>query len=179
MSIFIEKDSSVFDIFYDRWGLVTAGDIEDFNSCTIGWGSFGTLWSKPGRNRKTITVYLYPARYTCDVLQDKEYFTVSFFPESYKKALGYMGSHSGRDGNKAEAAGLTPCAFGEGVTYEEANLSFLCRKLYQHQLTKEDLAEEIQKQYADNPAGYPVDENGDWNPHWIFIGEVIKEEDKR
>ena len=179
MSTFIEKEHSVLDIFYDQWALATAGDMENFNSCTIGWGSFGTLWSKPGMNRKTLTVYIYPSRYTCGFFQNSEYFTVSFFPERYKKALGYMGSHSGRDENKVEAAGLTPCAMGESVTYEEAELTFLCRKLYQHHMEKEDMIEEIRQQYADNPPVYTTDENGEWTPHWIFIGEIVDVEDKR
>ena len=67
-------------------------------------------------------------------------FTVSFYPESCKKALGYIGSHSGRDGDKAVGAGLTPVEIGQGVTYKEANLTFLCKKLYQHQFSKEDIA---------------------------------------
>lgn len=41
---------------------------------------------------------------------------VSFYPESCKKALGYIGSHSRRDGNKAVGAGLTPIEIGQGVT---------------------------------------------------------------
>ena len=40
-------------------------------------------------------------------------FTISFFPPEYKKALGYMGYHSGRNENKAAAAGLTPVELPE------------------------------------------------------------------
>ena len=51
----------------------------------------GTLWSKP-----VVTVYVKPVRYTYGFMNDSEYFTVSFYPEEYRKALGIMGSQSGR-----------------------------------------------------------------------------------
>lgn len=100
-------------------------------------GSFQQLHDRLGKPRKylgsrpetisTVTVYVHPARYTSEFLKESDTFTVSFYPDQYRKALGYMGSHSGRDGDKAAAAGLTPVAIGDGVTYEEANLTFLCK----------------------------------------------------
>ena len=179
MSGFEEKDYRVFDLFHNQWALATAGDIRKSNACTIMWGSLGTLWARPGKSSSVVTVYLHPARYTYELMRESPIFTVSFFPEEYKKALGYMGSHSGRDGDKTAGAGLTPAAFGEGVTYGEANLTFLCRKIYQHQFTKEDIAPEVQEYYKANPKVYPVDENGEWQPHWVFIGEILDVEDKR
>ena len=126
-----------------------------------------------------MTAYLHPARFTRDVLLENSHFTVSFYPEAYRKALGYMGSHSGRNENKDAHAGLTPVAFGDSVTYAEANLTFLCRKIYQHQFAKEDLHEDIQAYYRNNPKSFPVDEKGDWQPHWMFVGEVLEVLDKR
>ncbi len=123
--------------------------------------------------------FLYPTRYTCELLRESSTFTVSFFPASCRKALGYMGSHSGRDGNKAVASGLTPISMGESVTYEEADLTFLCKKIYQHPFAKEDVAPEIQEYYKDNPKSYPVDENGEWQTHWVFVGEILQVSDKR
>ena len=177
MSIY-EEDYKVFDLFSNRWALVTAGSMEHFNSCTIGWGSLGTIWARPGKNGAIVTVYLHPTRYTCEFLKANETFTVSFYPARYKKALGYMGSHSGRDVNKAEVAGLTPVAMGDSVTYEEANLTFLCRKIYQHRLAKENMAADVQALYKANPKSFPPDEDGEWQPHWMFIGEILEVEDK-
>ncbi|MBR5342650.1 MAG: flavin reductase, partial [Oscillospiraceae bacterium] len=106
-------------------------------------------------------------------------FTLSFFPEEYKKALGVLGTLSGRDGDKIAPSGLTPTAMGESVSYEEAELSFLCRKLYQHRFAKEDLAPEIQAYYQAHPKVYPPDEEGEWQPHWVFVGEVVDVIDRR
>ena len=174
MSGFDEKDYRIFDLFHNRWALVTAGSTECFNSCTIGWGSLGTLWTRPGESGAVMTVYLHPARYTNDFMLQNDFFTVSFFPPEYKKALGIMGSRSGRDGDKAAAAGLTPIPVGESVGYREAEMIFLCRKLYQHQFAKEDMAPEIREYYRSNPRAYPVDENGDWQPHWVYVGEILE-----
>lgn len=32
-----EKKYEVFKMFEDNWALVTAGTIDNFNSCTLGW----------------------------------------------------------------------------------------------------------------------------------------------
>ena len=138
----------------------------------------GNIWGNSGKSRSIVTVYVHPARYTGEFLKNSDIFTVSFYPESCKKALGYIGSHSGREGNKVIAARLTPVAFGQGVTYEEANLTFLCKKLYQHQLSKEDMAPEIQEYYASMPEIYP-DFKGGWQPHIVFVGEIIDVKDER
>ena len=179
MGNFAKKDYKVFELFHQQWALATAGNIEHFNSCTLGWGSMGTLWTRPGKSGAVITVYLHPAMYTCELFMKNETFTVSFFPSSYKPALSYMGSHSGRDENKAKAAGLTPVVIGDSVTYEEANLTFLCRKIYQHRFAKEDIAADIQEHYQANPKSFPPDVAGEWQPHWVFVGEIIEVEDKR
>ena len=177
MGDFREKAYRAFELFDRQWAIVTAGTMEHFNSCTLSWGSLGNIWGRDGKTCPTVTVYVHPARYTSEFLRESEYFTVSFYPESCRQAVGYMGSHSGRDGNKAKAAGLTPIAMGQSVSYEEAKLTFLCRKLYQHQFSKEDLAPEIQAYYASAPKVFP-DFEGGWQPHIVFVGEIIDCRDK-
>lgn len=174
---FKEKEYRAFDMFDRQWALATAGTIDDYNSCTISWGSLGNIWADPGKGRPIVTIYIHPARYTLEFLKKNNYFTVAFFPSEYRKALGYMGSHSGRDGDKAAAAGLTPVSLGESVTYDEAKLTFLCRKLYQHKFEREDLAKDVQEYYASQPKVYP-DFKGGWQPHFEFIGEVIDVKEK-
>lgn len=79
------ENYEVFNMFKDRWALVAAGDMKNHNACTVGWGSMGTLWSRPGHDGKSVIVYLHPSRYTRQLLQNSKYFTVSFFPDEYKK----------------------------------------------------------------------------------------------
>ncbi len=153
--------------FKDDWALVSAGNINNFNCCTISWGSMGTIW-----NKDTITIYIHPARYTSKFLEDNDYFTVSFFDEKYKKDLAYIGSHSGRNENKINNTCLSPIEFESSVSFKEAKLTYLCKKLYSHQFNKDDLSKDIQDYYAANPNIYP-DFNGGWQPHIAFVGEII------
>ena len=94
-----------FDLFKNKWALVSAGKINNFNCCTVSWGSLGVLWRK-----NIVTIYVYPSRYTCKFLLDNEYFTVSVFDEEYKKDLAILGSKSGRDIDKVALTKLTPIA---------------------------------------------------------------------
>lgn len=179
MAEFEEKDYRIFELFHQQWALVTAGTGERFDACTVGWGSLGTIWTGPGKSGSTVTVYLYPTRYTCELLRSSETFTVSFFPQEYRRELAFLGTHSGRDGDKIAASGLTPVPVGDSIAFEEAELVFVCRKIYQHQLAKEDIAPDVQAYYAANPGVYPVDEAGEWHPHWLFMGEITEVIDRR
>ena len=172
MKAFETKDYKAFTMFENRWALVTAGML-DFNTCTVSWGSMGNIWGPNGGDISTVTVYIHPARYTQEFMAKYDTFTVSFFPESYRKALGYLGSHSGRDENKVANSGLTPVAAGDGVTFKEAELTFVCKKLYEHQFDEAHLAEKVKDYYASNPAVYTQAGHDRWEPHYMYIGEVV------
>ncbi len=147
-----------FKAFSDSWALVTAGTEGDFNTMTIGWGGLGTLWSRPAA-----TVYVKKNRYTHGFMEKNDYFTVSFFPPAYKKALGYLGSHSGRDGDKVAASGLTPVYLDKAVTFAEASVTLLCRKMYTHTMDVAAVPADVaEAYYATEP------------PHTMFVGEVIE-----
>ena len=133
MKPFETKDYKAFTMFEERWALVTAGTLEDFNTCTV-----------------------------------------SFFSESYRKALGYLGSHSGRDENKVANSGLTPVVAGDGVTFKEADLTFVCKKLYEHQFDEAHLADNVKEYYAANPSMYTQVGKDCWEPHYMYIGEVVE-----
>ena len=158
---FTEKSYEVFRLFNDRWALVTAGNIEDYNTMTVAWGSMGTIWGPPHHGKPILTVYVSPARYTHRFLEQNDHFTVSFFPEEYRGDLGVLGSRSGRDGDKVALTKLTPVPLPQGVDFQQAELTFVCKKLYAHQFEKErvpgDVADWI---YSRVP------------PHTMFIGEI-------
>ena len=147
-----------FTKFEKDWALLTAGTEERYNSMTIGWGSFGTVW-----NKDVVTVYVRPDRYTWQFMRDNDHFTVSFYPESCRKALTLMGTLSGRDRDKVAAAGLTPRFLPEGVTFAEATETFVCRKIYMAPMAYEDVPPVAQRIY----------QNG-VEPHWIIMGQVVE-----
>lgn len=169
---FEKERYKAFEMFEKDWAIVAAGTAENHNGCTIGWGSVGTLWTRPGKSGSVMTVYVYPSRRTYEFLKNHDSFTVSFFDREYKKALGYMGSRSGRDEDKEKAAGLTPVAVGDSVGYKEAKKTFLCRKVYAGLFDKEGISPEIANYYNSKPEVYPKDQKGDMQTHGIFVGDI-------
>lgn len=159
---FTGKKFDVFQMFNDRWALATAGTIEDYNTMTIGWGGMGTIWGPPHQGKPVLTIYVSPARYTHSYLEKNDYFTVSFFPEQYRRDLGILGSKSGREGDKVALTSLEPVAVEHGVDFKQAELTFVCRKLYSHQFEVDRVPPEV----------------ADWiytrvPPHTMFIGEIV------
>lgn len=154
----LEKDPMT--MIGDEWMLVTAGSEQTgWNTMTASWGHLGVLWG-----RSTAICYVRPQRYTRQFIDREPLYTLCFFPERYKKALGYLGSHSGRDGDKVAAAGLRP-VFGEGYTYfEEASLVLVCRKLYQAPLCEERFCDPAVVEQC-----YPQRDF-----HDLYIGELVE-----
>ncbi len=149
---------NAYEAFGKQWALVAAGSLEHHNAMTISWGGLGCLWGK-----SVATVYVRPNRYTYRFLEENEYFTVSFYPEEYRNALNVMGSKSGKDCDKDAEAGLTAIAVGESVTYQEAKLTLLCRKLFAQDMDAENFTPEvIRKFYGSEPA------------HKLYIGEIVE-----
>lgn len=147
----------------DEWMLITAGTEDGYNTMTASWGHIGSIWGH-GRGGATTCVYIRPQRYTKEFVDREELYTLCVFPPEYKKALGYLGSHSGRDEDKVAKVGLTP-VFSDGTTFfAEAKLVFVCRKLYRAPLIEEGFLD--RKIIEDN---YP---NRDY--HDLYIGEILK-----
>lgn len=162
MENLVETKIDVFAKFNKQLAVVTAGDMDNFNSMTIGWGMMGNIWGHPG---SALTIYISPDRYTYKFLEENDYFTVSFFPESHKKDVIILGRTSGRDGNKIEQTSLTPKALSHGVGFEEAELTFVCKKIYSHQFELEKTPEHMAKIYESltphvEYIGYIEDVNG-------------------
>ena len=95
---------------------------------------------------------------------NNDYFTVSFFPEEYRKDLQYLGTHSGRDEDKVAKTKLTPVKAGESVSFKEAELTFVCKKIYAAQFDKDKMDPEVYQAVY----GYR-----DWITHYEFIGTVV------
>ena len=120
-----------------RWMLITAGTKErGYNTMTASWGHLGSVWGHGG-GLPTSVIYVRPQRYTKQFVDREELYTLCFFPEEHHQALAYLGAHSGRDGDKVAAAGLTS-VFEDGYTYfAEAELVLVCRKLYRAPILEE------------------------------------------
>ena len=146
-----------------EWAVLTCGKKEKFKMMTISWGGLGTLWHKP-----IATIYVRPNRYTNEFIENNDYFTLSFYDEEYKKDLGFLGSKSGRDIDKISYTNLTPEIIDNGITFKEANLTIVCKKIYFQDLDIKNIPQtEIDRFYNTEPI------------HRMYIGEVIDIIDKR
>ncbi len=147
-----------FTKFGKDWALVTAGTKEKANPMTISWGGVGVIWGK-----NPAYIFIRDSRYTKELLDKNDFFSISFLPSQYREALAYCGSFSGRGNDKFEKAGITP-AFRHGIPYvDEGNFILLCQKMAAARLTEEMfLTPDIEKKwYA----------NGDM--HTMYIAEII------
>ena len=115
------------------------------------------MWNKP-----VATVYVRTSRYTHDFMDTNDYFSISFYREQYRKALGVLGSKSGRDMDKMRASGLTPKKTGETISFEEAETTIICRKLFKQSLEVSNMPEDVIKDLYTGQA-----------PHDMYIGEVV------
>lgn len=154
----MEFNTNIFEQYDKKWALLTAGDKDKFNTMTISWGGLGTLWNKP-----VATVYVRTSRYTNEFMKNNDYFTVSFYPEEYKKTLGVLGSKSGRDMDKIHESGLTPKEVENGVTFAEAEVTLVCKKMICQRLEPANMIPEIAKQFYENEA-----------QHDMYVGEVVE-----
>lgn len=155
-------DENPFTWFKGQGLLLAVGNKEHNNAMTIGWGALGNVWSKLGP--QTVTVYVAEGRYTYEFMEKYDYFTVMAFDKEDAPILGYMGTHSGRDGDKAAYLGLHTLYTENGTPYyEEAEMVLECKILYRAPFVKEGMCEEVREFYEDFDAGV----------HHIYIGNVV------
>lgn len=162
MENFAKAKYDVFSMFNEQWALCTAGGPNEYNTMTIGWGTMGTIWGPPNRGKQIMTVFLRESRRTSDILLKDDHFTVCFFPEENRKDLGILGSKSGRDvPNKIELTSLTPKLLDNAVGFEEAKLTFVCKKIYTHLMSRDELPDFVRD---------TLYKSGDF--HYVFMGEI-------
>ena len=114
-----------------EWALVTAGSKQNTNTMTISWGGMGVLWGKD-----VVYVFIRDSRYTKELIDRGDFFSLTFLDEKYRKEMNYCGSHSGRTEEKIANAGLS-VGRKHGIPYiDEGNLVFLCQKLSATRITK-------------------------------------------
>jgi len=120
-----ELRDNPFSLIGTDWMLITAGDKSACNTMTASWGGVGVLWNKP-----VAFAFVRPGRHTYSFMESHNTFSLSFLPETYRDALRYCGSHSGRDGNKFAATGLSVQYENDTPYIEQARLVLVCRKLH-------------------------------------------------
>ena len=129
------------------------------NTMTASWGGLGILWNKP-----VATIYIRPQRYTKELIDQSEYFSLSVLSEKYRNALNYCGQHSGRDGDKFKAAKLDVEYTNSIPWVKQARLVLFCRKLYAQELDPYSFTD-----------SHICDQNYRKNDfHTMYIAEIIR-----
>ena len=146
--------------FFSRAPILLSGDESAHNAMTIGWGSLGNYL---GYNRLTVSVYVAPARYTYEFMERYPRFTIMEFDD--ESVARYMGSHSGRDGDKAVALGLHVAYTPSGTPYyTEARTVIECEIITSFHQQEQDFRSDTPRDFYDGfKAGI----------HAVYIGEII------
>ena len=142
-----------------EWMLITAREGDRVNAMTASWGGVGVLWGK-----NTAFIFVRESRYTKELIDLNDHFSLTFFDSSYKSALKYFGMVSGRTEDKIKAGKMNVNYFQDIPFIDEGNFVICCRKMSATPILPEQfLDSEIQeKWYAD----------GDL--HMMYVGEIIQ-----
>ena len=118
-------DENINRLLIDENAIFTAGVKDAFNSMTVSWGGIGIMWGKP-----IFTVMVRQSRHTYNFSEKYDEMTLSFFSSDRKDAVAFFGQNSGKDVDKAKETGLTPIFYPEGVSYAEADIIIVGKKVY-------------------------------------------------
>lgn len=154
-----ELNMNPFTKIGKEWLLITAGTEEKCNTMTASWGAMGVMWGK-----NALTVYIRPQRYTKEFVDQEETFTVSVLGEEYRKALNYCGTVSGKGIQKIREAGLTACKVEDTMAIQEADLVFVCKKMYH-----DNIRPECFDQKENEERWYPEKDY-----HTMYIAEITR-----
>lgn len=148
-----------FTLIGKDWLVLTAGNEDGYNGMTVSWGHLGCLWSP---NRPTAIAYVRESRYTKEFMDKSSMFTLSLISD--RKALGYLGSHSGRSGDKFANAGIKPMFIDGTTAVEGAKLVLVCRKLYSAPFVTEGFTDK----------SIPASDYANGDLHTMYVGEITK-----
>lgn len=138
--------------------LLSAGTPDSFNTMTASWGTMGVLW-----NKNVLCAVIRPQRYTYEFFEREPYFTATVLQDGMADAYRICGTKSGRDCDKVAQAGLTPYFEGNAVTFREAKLALVCRKIYVQDLDPAGFIDP-----AIDSRNYPTKDY-----HRLYCGEII------
>lgn len=139
--------------------LVTSGVDGRPNVMTIGWGTIGSIWSRP-----VFIVLVRPSRYSYTRLEEAGDFTVNVPPPELAEAAAYCGTVSGREHDKFLEKSLTPVPARQvrPPIIRECLVHYECRTLHRNDLVPDALAQAVVEQFY---------AQGDF--HRVYFGEIV------
>ena len=154
-----QLDINPFTLISEDWGVLTAMADGKCNSMTISWGGMGVLWGK-----NVVTVYVRESRFTKELLDKSDSFSITFLKENQRNLLKYLGSVSGRDEDKYKTAKVK-INLHNGVPFlDEGYFAVIAKKLAAYPMPKDGfIAPDIDSEW------YPNDDY-----HTMYIGEITE-----
>ncbi len=128
------------------------------NVMTIGWAMLGLVWRRP-----TLMVAVRNSRFTYQLIEETDNFTVTVPTENRKREINFCGSKSGRDIDKFKECRLSTVA-ARKVDTPVLNLPgyhFECRIVHKAPMDPKYLSPELW-------AIYPVKDY-----HTLYFGEIV------
>ena len=118
-----EIRDDVFTLAGKVFPVITAGNVDHYNSMIGSGGGLAVLFKKP-----TTWCILRADRYTLEMILKEQTYTMSYFPNEYKEQILFLGSKSGRDSKKMKEVELTSIQtpFGN-MSFKEARLIIECK----------------------------------------------------
>ena len=139
---------------------LTVRSEDKLNTMTIGWGMIGHIWNKP-----IFQVLVRPSRYTYELLDNIDNFTVSVpYDFDMNKELAYCGSKSGRDVDKFSELDLSIIESPDvnSPFIKKATYHYSCKVLYKDKIIKNELDNNIINEFYSNE-----------DFHFQYYGEII------
>ncbi len=158
----LERDLIEFDPFTklsDEYMVICSESKGKTNAMTASWGGFGELWGVD-----VVYAFVRESRYTKELLDNSDSFSCTFLDKSFRSAMKYFGSVTGRQEDKVKNAHMN-YNYHKGVPFiDEGNFVFICEKLAAVPIGKEcfSIPEIDEKWYA----------KGDY--HTMYVGKIIQ-----
>lgn len=149
---------NIIKLLRDDWMLITAGNDQQFNMMTAGWGGLGMMFGKP-----VAFCFIAPTRFTYQLMEKNDTYTLSFYTEAYRDALKICGSKTGKSADKVKETGLTPITTPAGSkAFSEAWMIIECRKTVAQSITPEAITNAALKEEWSTKQLYKM-----------FVGEIV------
>ena len=140
-----------------EWAIALADDGRETNGLTIGWGQYGTLWSKPAA-----TVYIHKSRYSKHIFDGAAYFSICYLKPEDKPTLNYFGRVSGRDEDKIAGCGKAFVTDDLAPYFADSRVAVLCRVMGRSDFDVNSVDAGVEPWYQ--RAGV----------HTLYHGEIVK-----
>lgn len=136
---------------------VKAGEL--VNTMTIGWATIGYIWQ-----REVFMVAVRDSRYTFQLLEKTDNFTVSIpLEDTYKDAVMFCGTKSGRDYDKFKHCGLArkPALHVASPVIDIPGIHYECKIVYKSAMDSALLDKELEGLYPKK------------DYHTLYFGEIL------